>query len=67
MHDFNYELIITCKVTVFWLGLLTDGDLGTADPVQWICREWVQKLGSDGATTCVEIGDDQAGAKNKTR
>ena len=49
-----------CRVTVFWLGLATDGDLGPADPVQRICREWVQKLGFDGETTCVEIGDDQA-------
>ena len=30
-----------CRVTVFGLSLL-----------QWICRKWVQKLGSDEATTC---------------
>ena len=52
---------------VFWLGPATDGDLGLTNLAQWICREWVQKLGSDGATICVEIGDDQAGAKNRTR
>ena len=34
-----------CRVTVFWLGPATDGDLGPADSVQWICKEWVQKLG----------------------
>ena len=56
-----------CRVTVFWLGPATDRDPGPADPVQWIYREWVQKLGSDGATACVKIGDDQAGAKNRTR
>ena len=26
-------------------------------PLQWICREWVQKLGSDEATTC--FGDEK--------
>ena len=35
---FNKE---TCRVSVFRPG-----------PLQWICREWVQKLGSDGATAC---------------
>ena len=30
-----------CRVAVFRPG-----------PLQWICREWVQKLGSDEATTC---------------
>ena len=30
-----------CKVTVFG-----------PSPLQRICREWVQKLGSDEATTC---------------
>ena len=30
-----------CKISVFRPG-----------PLQWICREWVQKLGSDEATTC---------------
>ena len=38
--------------------------LGPADPLQWICREWVQKLGSDGAMTYLGTGDDQIGAKN---
>ena len=32
---------VNCRVSVFRSGLL-----------QWICREWVQKLGSDGATAC---------------
>ena len=30
-----------CRVAVFGPG-----------PLQWICREWVQKLGSDEVTTC---------------
>ena len=30
-----------CRVAVFGPG-----------PLQWICREWIQKLGSDKATTC---------------
>ena len=30
-----------CRVSVFGLG-----------PLQWICIEWVQKLGSDEATAC---------------
>ena len=34
------------------------------DPLQAIFREWVKELGSDEATVCVEIGDDQVGAKN---
>ena len=34
------------RVTVFGLS-----------PLQWICREWVQKLGSDEATTC--FGDEK--------
>ena len=43
----------------------SDGrDLGPADPLQWICKEWVQKLGSDGATACLGMGDDQIEAKN---
>ena len=35
-----------CRLTVFGLS-----------PLQWICREWVQKLGSDEATTC--FGDEK--------
>ena len=35
-----------CRVTVFGLS-----------PLQWICREWVQKLGSDKAMTC--FGDEK--------
>ena len=64
---FTHFPLRICRVMVFWLGPATDGDLGPTNPLQWICREWVQKLGSDGATACVEIGDDQAGAKNRTR
>ena len=30
-----------CRIAVFWPG-----------PSQWICREWVQKFGSDKATAC---------------
>ena len=66
-YPFRLIYIYICRVTVFWLGLATNGDLGPTDPIQWICREWVQNLDSDGATACVEIGDDQAGAKNRTR
>ena len=36
----NFKLTI-CRVTVFG-----------PSPLQWICREWVQKLGSDKVTTC---------------
>ena len=35
-----------CRVAVFRPG-----------PLQWICKEWVQKLGSDEATTC--FGDEK--------
>ena len=52
-------------------GVLTgpiDGrDLGPADPFQWICREWVQKLGFDGAKACLGMDDDQIGAKKVKR
>ena len=34
-------MIYICRVTVFG-----------PSPLQWICREWVQKLGSDKATAC---------------
>ena len=39
-------------------------DLSPTDPLQWICRKWVQKLGFDGATVCSEVMDDRVGAKN---
>ena len=29
-----YIYIYICRVTVFWLGLATNGDLGPTDPVQ---------------------------------
>ena len=35
-----------CRVTVF-----------RSSPLQWICREWGQKLGSDEATIC--FGDER--------
>ena len=39
-------------------------DLGSADPLQWICRKWVQELGFDEATVNAEVRDDRVGAKN---
>ena len=39
-------------------------DLGLADPLQQICREWVQELGFDEATVNAEVRDDRVGAKN---
>ena len=39
-------------------------DLGPADPLQWICREWIQELGFDGATVNAEVRDDRVGTKN---
>ena len=36
-RDFQQQkklYIYICRVTVFWLGLVTDGNLGPADPVQ---------------------------------
>ena len=39
-------------------------DLGLADPLQQICREWVQELGFDKATVNAEVRDDRVGAKN---
>ena len=40
-------------------------DLGSADPLQRICRERVQELGFDETTVNVEGGDDRVGIKNK--
>ena len=38
---------------------------GSSFPYTTLFRsKWVQKLGSDGATACVEVGDDQVRAKN---
>ena len=34
------------------------------DPLQWICREWVQELGFDEALVNAEVKDDRVGAKN---
>ena len=34
------------------------------DPLQWICREWVQGLGFDETTVNAGVGDDRVGVKN---
>ena len=39
-------------------------DLGQANPLQWICREWVQELGFDETTVNVDGKDDRVGIKN---
>ena len=39
-------------------------DPGPMDPLQWICREWVQGLGFVETTVNADVGDDQVGAKN---
>ena len=39
-------------------------DLGPADPLQWICREWVQELGFDEITINAKVRDDRVGTKN---
>ena len=39
-------------------------DLGPADPLQWICREWVQELGFDETTINAKVRDDRVGTKN---
>ena len=44
MFDISFYFVFSktcCRVTVFKSG-----------PLQWICREWVQKLGYDEATVC---------------
>ena len=33
------------RVPIFGLGTKSEWDLDPADPVQWICREWVKELG----------------------
>ena len=43
-----------CRVIIFW-----------PSPLQWICREWVKKLGSDEATTCFE-GEKYTESDNPT-
>ena len=48
----------------FRIGPSDGRDLGPADPLQGICRKWVQKLGSNGATACLGMGDDQIEVKN---
>ena len=45
-HTSNFPIDgANCRVAIFGPG-----------PLQWICREWVQKLGSDKATACFEGG-----------
>ena len=39
-------------------------DLGQANPLQWICREWVQELGFDETTVDVDGEDERVGIKN---
>ena len=47
LKEYIYIYIyIYCRVTVFW-----------PSPLQWICREWSQKLGFDEATAC--FGDEK--------
>ena len=51
-------LLLLLKGHGFQTGPSGGRDLGPADPLQRICREWVQKLGFDGATACAEARDD---------
>ena len=37
---------------------------GPTDPLQWICREWVQGPGFDETTVNAGVGDDRLRAKN---
>ena len=55
-----------CRVHVFQTGLdpMDRWDLGQANLLQWICREWVQELGFNETTVDVEGGDDRVGIKN---
>ena len=39
-------------------------DPGPTDPLQWICKEWVQRLGFDETTINAEVGDDRVRTKN---
>ena len=59
-------VLFKCRVCVFQarLGPMDRWDLGQANPLQWICREWVQELGFDEPTVDVEGGDDWVGIKN---
>ena len=41
IYTFRRWINSCCRVSIFVSG-----------PLQWICREWVQNLGSDEATTC---------------
>ena len=59
-------VLFKCRVRVFQAGLgpMDRWDLGQANPLQWICREWVQELSFDETTVDVEGGDDRVGIKN---
>ena len=57
--------IVVVRSTFFMLGPMDRWDLGPADPLQWICKEWVQELSFDETTVNVEGGDDWVGIKNK--
>ena len=57
--------IVVVRSTFFMLGPMDRWDLGPADPLQWICKEWVQELGFDETTIDVEGGDDRVEIKNK--
>ena len=39
-------------------------NLGPVDPLQWICREWIQELGFDKAIINADVKDDRVGTKN---
>ena len=43
----NYPVISStyCRVLIFGLDPESEWDLGPADPVQWICKEWVKEQG----------------------
>ena len=59
-------VLFKCRVRVFQAGLgpMDRWDLGQANPLQWICREWVQELGFDETTVDVDGEDDRVGIKN---
>ena len=59
-----WSVRVYCRVVIFRLGPIDGWDLGPADPLQWICREWVQGLEFDETTINVGVGDNRVGAKN---
>ena len=50
VYQKKYIYIYICRVAIFGLGPMDGWDPGPADPLQWICREWVQGLGFDETT-----------------